>query len=70
MVVQLIINGGVMRPGCHRVEAVRKMMVAAGVSVTGRSVRRYFRELKIRKKQTEINEKTLELLKKMKPKEI
>lgn len=68
MVAQLIINAGVMRPGCHRVEEVRKMMVNAGVNVTGRSVRRYFKEIKIREKQTDINEKNLERLKKFKPK--
>lgn len=56
-----------MRPGCHRVEEVRKMMVNAGVNVTGRSVRNYFKELKIREKQTEISEKNIERLCKFKP---
>lgn len=68
MVVEIILHPEVMLKGCHRVDAVRRLLAAAGVSVTERSVRNYFKELKIREKQTEINEKTLELLKKMKPK--
>ena len=67
MVVEMILHPEVILKGCHRVEAVRQLLAVAGVNVTGRSVRNYFKELKIREKQTEINEKNIERLKKFKP---